>query len=75
MLQVQAVNNFGLSHAGKILGVITLVDATCGGIGSWLTNQLFAGAGSYALSYRIMAVLMVLAFFTAMLVRRPPRPT
>jgi Kef-type K+ transport system membrane component KefB len=67
------VNNFGLSHAGKILGVITLLDATSGGIGSWLTNQLFARHQSYELSYQIMAGLMVLAFFAALLVRRPSR--
>jgi len=73
MLQIQAVNNFGLSHAGKILGVITLLDATSGGIGSWLTNQLFARHQSYELSYQIMAGLMVLAFFAALLVRRPSR--
>jgi MFS family permease len=74
LLQIQAVNNFGLSHAGKILGVITLIDATAGGVGSWLTNVLFARHQSYELSYQIMAGLMVVAFFAAMLVRRPPRP-
>lgn len=74
LLQIQAVNNFGLSHAGKILGVITLIDATAGGVGSWLTNVLFARHQSYELSYQIMAGLMVMAFFAAMLVRRPPRP-
>jgi MFS family permease len=74
LLQIQAVNNFGLSHAGKILGVITLIDATAGGVGSWLTNVLFARHQSYELSYQIMAGLMVVAFFAALLVRRPPRP-
>lgn len=74
LLQIQAVNNFGLSHAGKILGVITLIDATAGGLGSWLTNVLFARHQSYELSYQIMAGLMVVAFFAAVLVRRPGRP-
>jgi sugar phosphate permease len=71
LLQIQAVNNFGLSHAGKILGVITLIDATAGGVGSWMTNVLFARGQSYELSYQIMVGLMVVAFFAALLVRRP----
>jgi MFS family permease len=71
LLQIQAVNNFGLSHAGKILGVITLIDATAGGIGSWMTNVLFARGQSYELSYQIMVGLMIVAFFAALLVRRP----
>ena len=73
LIQVQAVNHFGLSHAGKILGVITLIDASSGGLGAWLTNQLFAIDQSYALSYRIMVVLMLLALVAALGVRKPVR--
>ena len=70
---LQAINQFGLTHAGKILGVITLIDASAGGLGAWLTNQLFARGQSYALSYQLMFVLMGVAFVAAFAVRRPQR--
>ncbi len=71
LIQLQAINNFGLTHAGKILGVITLIDASSGGLGAWLTNQLFAREQSYALSYQLMVVLMGVALVAAFAVRRP----
>lgn len=73
LIQLQAINHFGLTHAGKILGVITLIDASAGGLGAWLTNQLFAREQSYALSYQLMVVLMGVAFVAALAVRRPGR--
>ncbi len=73
LIQLQAVNHFGLTHAGKILGVITLIDASAGGLGAWLTNQLFAREHSYALSYQLMVVLMGVAWVAAFAVRRPRR--
>ncbi len=71
LIQIQAVNNFGLTHAGKILGLITLIDASCGGLGAWLSNQLHAGQQSYQLSFQIMTGLMLLALFAALAVRKP----
>lgn len=73
LIQLQAINNFGLTHAGKILGVITLIDASAGGLGAWLTNQLFAREQSYAFSYQLIVVLMGLALVAAFAVRRPAR--
>ena len=73
LLQILAVNNFGLTHAGKILGVITRIDASAGGLGAWLTNRLFAGEQSYALSYQLMVVLMSVALVAAFAVRRSGR--
>jgi MFS family permease len=73
LIQLLAINNFGLTHAGKILGVIALIDASAGGLGAWLTNQLFAREHSYAPSYQLMVVLMGVAFVAAFAVRRPGR--
>lgn len=70
LLQIQAVNNFGLTAAGKILGVITVLDAAGGGLGMWLTNHLFDRTGSYELSYQIIVGLMILALIAATQVGR-----
>ncbi len=74
LLQIQAVNAFGLTAAGKILGAITVLDAAGGGLGMWLTNHLFSTTGSYALSYQIIVGLTVLALVAATQVRPQPRP-
>jgi predicted MFS family arabinose efflux permease len=70
LIQIQAVNNFGLTHAGKILGLITLIDASCGGLGAWLSNVLYAGRQSYQFSFQIMVGLMLLALLAALAVRK-----
>ena len=74
MIQIQALNHFGLTHAGKILGIITLVDACSGGLGAWLSNYLFAAKQSYQFSFQIMVGMMALALIAALFVRRPARP-
>ncbi|NBX95388.1 MAG: MFS transporter, partial [Betaproteobacteria bacterium] len=38
MLQLQAVNSFGLKAAGKILGTLVMVEAIGGGVGIFLTG-------------------------------------
>lgn len=74
LLQIQAVNAFGLTAAGKILGAITVLDAAGGGLGMWLTNHLFSATGNYALSYQIIVGLTLLALAAATQVRPRPRP-
>ena len=69
MIQLLAVNAFGLSAAGKILGTITLLDATTAGLGIWITAMIFDVTGSYQLAFRIIFVLIALALLAAMLVR------
>lgn len=73
LIQIQAVNHFGLSHAGKILGMITLIDASSGGLGAWLTHQLYGADQGYLWSFRLMILLMLLALLAATWVRRPAR--
>lgn len=69
MIQLLAVNAFGLSSAGKILGTITLLDATSGGLGIWVTALLYDHFGSYHVAFLGIAVLVALAFFAATRVR------
>ncbi|WEN14119.1 MFS transporter [Rhodanobacter sp. AS-Z3] len=69
MIQLLAVNAFGLSSAGKILGTITLLDATSGGLGIWITALLYDHFGSYHVAFLVIAVLIVAAFIAGFRVR------
>ncbi len=66
LLQLQAVNSFGLSAAGKILGTITVVDATGGGLGMWLTGVFHDRTGNYGLGFTLCAALIALSFLASM---------
>lgn len=69
MIQLLAVNAFGLSSAGKILGTITLLDATSGGLGIWITALLYDHFGSYHVAFIVIFALVLVAFFAALQVR------
>jgi sugar phosphate permease len=70
LIQFQAVNNFGVTHTGKILGTITMLDAIAGGLGIWLTGVLFDKFKSYEVAFYVFVVLMTLALFASLLVKR-----
>jgi nitrate/nitrite transporter NarK len=61
LLQLNAVNNFGLKASGKILGTITILDALGGGLGIYLTGVIFDVYGSYHYAFVIYAVLCSIA--------------
>ncbi|WP_323032698.1 MFS transporter [Paracoccus sp. (in: a-proteobacteria)] len=69
MIQLLAVNAFGLGSAGKILGTITLLDATTAGLGIWVTAKIFDITKSYHIAFSLICVLIVLALLTATLIR------
>lgn len=67
LVQLRAVDQFGLTHAGKLMGLITLIDASAGGLGAWLTNRMHAGEdGGYGLAYQVIAGLVALALLLSM---------
>jgi MFS family permease len=70
MIQLQAVNNFGVSHTGKILGTITMLDAIAGGLGGWLTGVMFDKFGNYHVAFYVFCTLMALALLASTQVRR-----
>src|SRR5574337_1005553 len=74
MIQLLAVNAFGLSSAGKILGTITLLDATSGGLGIWITALLYDRFGSYHVAFIFIAGLVMAAFIAATRVRNERQP-
>lgn len=61
LLQLNAVNNFGLKASGKLLGTITVLDAFGGGLGIWLTGKMFDIYGSYHNAFIVFVVLVVLS--------------
>lgn len=69
MIQLLAVNAFGLGSAGKILGTITLLDATTAGLGIWVTAKIFDITKSYHIAFSLICALIVLALLAATLVR------
>lgn len=69
MIQLLAVNAFGLSSAGKILGSITLLDATTAGLGIWLAAKIFDITGSYKPAFQLVSGLIILALAVGTLVR------
>jgi len=69
MLQLTVMNTFGTRDAGKILGTITVLDATGGGLGIWLTGVIYDATGSYELPFMIFAALILAALLTLTRVR------
>lgn len=74
LLQLQAVNSFGLSAAGKILGTITVLDAAGGGLGIFLTGFLYDRFGSYQVPFALLSVLLFLAFLISTRIRKETKP-
>jgi MFS family permease len=73
LIQLQAVNNFGLTHSGKILGTITLMDANAGGLGIWLTGVLFDRFKNYEVAFYVLVGLVSVAVLAATQVRQQTR--
>ncbi len=71
MLQLTVMNIFGTRDAGKILGTITVLDASGGGLGIWLTGVIYDTTGSYELPFLIFAALIVVALAALTLIRHP----
>ncbi|MCY3687700.1 MAG: MFS transporter [Gammaproteobacteria bacterium] len=71
LLQLTVMNIFGTRDAGKILGTITVLDASGGGLGIWLTGVIYDTTGSYELPFLIFAALIVVALAALTQVRQP----
>ncbi|CAA0114226.1 Hexuronate transporter [Halioglobus japonicus] len=61
VLQLTVMNTFGTRDAGKILGTITILDASGGGVGIWLTGVLYDHTGSYELPFTIFSGMVIFA--------------
>jgi nitrate/nitrite transporter NarK len=70
MLQLLAVQSFGMRSAGRLMGTIAIFDAVGGGLGSIVMGIIRTHHGSYTLGFYLMFVLIVLAIFAATQVRQ-----
>jgi MFS family permease len=70
MLQLQAVDAFGLKAAGKILGVLVMVEAIGGGVGIFLTGALFDAFKSYQIAFIIISAVLLLSLIAGTKVQR-----
>jgi MFS family permease len=73
MLQGLVADVFGARSLGKILGGITVLDATGGALGPWFTGALFDVTHDYRLGFSLIVVLIAVSLAAILLVRLPER--
>jgi len=73
MLQGLVADVFGARSLGKILGGITVLDATGGALGPWVTGALFDITKSYQLGFSVIVVLIAASLAAILFVRLPAR--
>ena len=73
MLQGLVADVFGARSLGKILGGITVLDATGGALGPWFTGMLFDQSHNYRSAFLVMVALVAVALLAILLVRLPER--
>jgi MFS family permease len=74
MLQLQAVNSFGLKAAGKILGTLVMVEAIGGGVGIFLTGVLFDRHGDYQFAFGLICALLAASLLASTQVKSSQKP-
>jgi sugar phosphate permease len=70
MLQLLAVESFGMRAAGKIMGTIAVFDAFGGGLGSFVMGVIRTQYGSYQAGFYLMFGLIIVAALAATQVRQ-----
>jgi MFS family permease len=68
-----SVSNFGLKAAGKIGGVISLMESMGGGLGIFLTGVLFDRYGSYKVAFMVILSLVAVGLLLGTQVRSEVR--
>jgi MFS family permease len=73
MLQGLVADVFGARSLGRILGGITVLDATGGALGPWITGALFDVTHSYRIGFSVIVVLIAVSLAAILCVRLPDR--
>jgi len=60
---------YGFTYVGVITGFITTVHHFSGGLWAWLGGVIYDDSGSYQLAFAISALMAMIAFVCAMLIR------
>ncbi len=68
LLQAVTADAFGTRSLGRVMGAITVLDASGGAIGPWITGMLYDRYGSYISAFWVIAALISLAIVMALLV-------
>lgn len=69
MIQLTVVESFGQRDLGKILGVVTFIDAIGAGLGAALAGQLATATGSYLAPFAMVTLVALLAVANVFLIR------
>lgn len=72
LIQLVAVESFGQRALGKILGIVTFVDAIGATAGTLLSGQLRTSMGGYFGPFAIVVVVAVVALVNVLLIRPVP---
>jgi MFS family permease len=73
LLQGLVADVFGARSLGRILGGITVLDATGGALGPWITGALFDVTHSYRIGFSVIVVLIAVSLAAILCVRLPDR--
>jgi MFS family permease len=69
MIQLTVVESFGQRELGRILGLVTFVDALAAGFGPAVAGQLATGSGSYLTPFAAVTAVAVIAVINVLLIR------
>jgi sugar phosphate permease len=75
LYNVLSVTNFGLKSAGRINGMISMLESLGGGLGIWLTGVIYDRYGSYQVAFSIMVVFVVASMLLGTQIRNEVRET
>lgn len=69
LYNVLSVTNFGLKSAGRINGMISMLESLGGGLGIFLTGVLFDRYGSYQVAFSIMLAFVLVGMLLGTQIR------
>jgi sugar phosphate permease len=69
MIQLVCIESFGQQALGKILGIITFIDAMGAAAGTFMAGQLQTATGDYLLPFGIVTVIAAIAVINVLFIR------
>jgi MFS family permease len=69
MIQLPVVESFGQRELGRILGLVTFVDALAAGVGPAVAGELATGSGSYLTPFTAVTAVALVAVINVLLIR------